>query len=648
MDGQTKQDPEKPQGDAPVGADKAEDRAVEAPVDSGRAAKGLGSSSSDPDLQQRLRALVDAEEGALKQQRDEAETRLAQAQALLADARSEISREHELNSRLESMLEESAQGRHAAEEQLADAQTELDLARSQLKQATAGLETYDETRGRLEAAERKLESARIEINRRGEEIANAERRAGEARKETQDELRGRLEAEKALEVGRADAERVQAEMRAEADREAHDRAAAERSLERVRAEAKKLSERVEAAEASAVILDEKLQHQAKQVERDAAERAAEQKRAADANESLERRARAAAEQVKGSRQALEASHAELKDAKTQLGIANDRIGELEQALGDMRSRAASEREEWRSSFEQQGQRRTALERQLEDAAAAERKAQEVQAELRAELDHRAAEAAEAEQRVHEAEREIVEARDAAERQRERFDTSNKKRAGERAEVEQKLAEMTKAEADARNAVDSLQADLKKAHAAVEEAKQLAEQRGELERVERKTRMQAERQLDELLSDAHRKEEAVALVERRIAEALDRRLKATVELESQGRKMIDRHEASLTSRTDELARLEERITAARGVLSELAQLSDHREQGRTALSDRLDQIAQVLVKNDEQEQQPPAAPAPAAPTPVALANGHAGGTPEGPDGTPDFGEVLRKRRRRNRT
>src|SRR5690349_12620301 len=73
-----------------------------------------------PDFQQRLRALVEAEEGALKQQRDEAESRLSQTQGLLADARAEYTRERERTSRLEAALEQQSSGRKHVEQQLDD------------------------------------------------------------------------------------------------------------------------------------------------------------------------------------------------------------------------------------------------------------------------------------------------------------------------------------------------------------------------------------------------------------------------------------------------------------------------------------------------------------------------------------------------
>src|SRR4051812_46716681 len=94
-------------------------------------------SGSGPDIQDRLRALVEAEEGTLKQQRAEAERRLAEAQALLAEARADVGRERDRSAELESTLEERARDQRSAEEKLAEIQGEAEVLRSQLTQASA-------------------------------------------------------------------------------------------------------------------------------------------------------------------------------------------------------------------------------------------------------------------------------------------------------------------------------------------------------------------------------------------------------------------------------------------------------------------------------------------------------------------------------
>src|SRR5689334_16599171 len=154
-----------------------------------------GKATPTPDIQERLRALVEAEEGTLKQQREEAERRLAEAQALLAEARADVNRERERAAELEAALEDRGREHGGYEKKLAGAKEQIEVLESQLAQATAGLEGFDDTRARLESVERKLEAARIEINRRGEDIATSERRAADARREAQEEMRGRLDAE---------------------------------------------------------------------------------------------------------------------------------------------------------------------------------------------------------------------------------------------------------------------------------------------------------------------------------------------------------------------------------------------------------------------------------------------------------------------
>ncbi len=566
--------------------------------------------ATTPDIQERLRALVEAEEGTLKQQREEAERRLAEAQSLLAEARADVTREHERAAELEAVIEERGRERGSYEKKLAAAREQIEVLESQLAQATAGLEGFDDTRARLGSVEHKLEAARIEINRRGEDIATSERRAADARREAQEEMRGRLDAEKALEVERAQADGERTELRAAAEREAHVRAVAERSLERVREEAAKLFERLEAVDARAEALEEKRAAQAEELEQERAARAAESERAAELQRALSQQMTVAVAEVKGSRRALEGAHVEVQQAKAELGNARDRISELEQALSELRSRAAGEREEWRSALDQQAERRAGLERQLGAAMDAERTAQENQAALHAKLQETVERASAAESRLGETERELADVQASLGRLRERAEALDRAHKKDRVELERKLTDAIDAAAKSRKAAERLGAELEKSRHDAEHARAVAQERAAAEDAERQNRLETERQLEEVLSDGRRQEQAVASVERRVAEALDRRLKATVESGTKARALIEKQEATISARSEEIAHLEQRIASARKVLSELAKMGADREQEQSVLADRLDQIAQVLGTGDAAGDRPP--PPPAAP------------------------------------
>ena len=267
---------------------------------------------------------------------------------------------------------------------------------------------------------------------------------------------------------------------------------------------------------------------------------------------------------------------------------------------------------------------------------AERTAQENQAEVLAKLKESDAHANDAEARASEAERELTDAKDALGRSR------------ERADLERRLAEATSAAVESRKAADRLAAELERTRRDAEHAREVAQERAAAEDAERQNRLESERQLEEVLSDGRRQEEAVATVERRIAEALDRRLKATVESGTRSGVLIKKQEATITAHNEEIAHLEQRITAARNVLSELAQMGDDRQQEQSVLADRLDQIAQVLgnVEGGDQQQPPPPPP------PAANGNGNGNGSANANgngngDAAPELSQALRKRGRRAR-
>ena len=87
----------------------------------------------------------------------------------------------------------------------------------------------------------------------------------------------------------------------------------------------------------------------------------------------------------------------------------------------------------------------------------------------------------------------------------------------------------------------------------------------------------------------KQDEETVLIERRIAEALDRRLKATVESERQARQLLQRHEGAIEARSSELSELERRVNEAQQVLTELHSLSEQSQEQRDAVYNRLSKL-----------------------------------------------------------
>jgi hypothetical protein len=78
--------------------------------------------------------------------------------------------------------------------------------------------------------------------------------------------------------------------------------------------------------------------------------------------------------------------------------------------------------------------------------------------------------------------------------------------------------------------------------------------------------------------------------RRIDDALDRRLAATIDAERDARRLTDEHSATLKQRQHELKEIDQRIAEARALLAEAQHSGDELTAERTALEHKLQSLA----------------------------------------------------------
>ena len=157
--------------------------------------------------------------------------------------------------------------------------------------------------------------------------------------------------------------------------------------------------------------------------------------------------------------------------------------------------------------------------------------------------------------------------------------------------------------EAKQTIERLGSESERHARAAAEAERMLSATRESAARDREARMAAERKIEELTVEAGRREREVVLVEQRIAEALDRRLKATIESEAQARTLLDRHGSDARRRASELEDLERRIDEARTLLGEIQEAGFDELNRRDEVLNRLEAVIEV-----EQDGQPAAEPA----------------------------------------
>jgi chromosome segregation ATPase len=535
------------EGDQRVGA--------EAEVGSTEAVNGSVGDHSERELalERRLQALVEAEQGARDQLHEEAERRIEEARHVLDEARAESERDRreraELTQRLDAETRakrEKGKELEAARSQIDTLKSELELTRSELDQASAGMHGRDELLRALEGGKRKLEKARAEIHRKDEELVVAERAVSDARREIENELRSRQDLEKSIEGIKAQAARSVAEARTKVEEELRARIESERQLQQALGEAERLSAEVESVRTTLERTASERDDGAKAAKEQQRELGAQVERSAKENSLLAKRLETAGEWEAAARTENESLKSELKSAKASLDATTQQVAELERALAEAKARDERQRSEWRA---------------LRD-----------------------------------------------------------RNASERSELEARVNELMAADAKRREELERQESMVDRLQESLAAAERRATQRAEALEEERRARSEVEKDLAAALAEAARSEKEVAVVEQRIAEALDRRLKATIDSESQARELVKRHDATVEARKAELADLNNRIEQTRGVLVEAQAAAQQHHNERVELEERLKSLGGSAAKGATVTAETPAASEPQAPPAPEAANG----------------------------
>ena len=445
---------------------------------------------------------------------------------------------------------------------------------------------------RIEEARRVLDETRADSEREREERSAMEHRLEEQRLRTKEREAELQDAQGQIDSFRREVELLRAELeQARAGMDSRDELlqqleGTKRKLEKARAEIHRKDEELLASERSVTEARREVEHELR--ERREVEKTIEGIKAqasrgvADARTRVEEELRVRMEAEKQLARAL----AEGERLASALDAARGQVERTEQERDEAVGRARKQREEMAGEVDRSAKEAAMLARRLESAAEWEQGARAENERIKEELKDAKERLDGATQQVSALERSITEARQTEERQRNEWRLLRDRHAKDRTELESKVNELQAAEAHSRDEVQRMSAEVKQLGESLAAAERRATKANQAVEDERKQRSEIEHELAKVIGDASHMEKNVAVVEQRIAEALDRRLKATIEAETQTRDFIQRHAAAIEARKAELAELDNRIGEARGVLVEAQAAATRQREERAELEERV--------------------------------------------------------------
>jgi chromosome segregation ATPase len=283
---------------------------------------------------------------------------------------------------------------------------------------------------------------------------------------------------------------------------------------------------------------------------------------------------------------LERATAELRQASGEASKATRRAADLERTLAKAGERTEAERKASREDIQRIKAEKEALERRMAATVEWEKEARGAIEQARAAAEGARAEADAAIGRATAQERALGEAAASAEQTRDGALAQLKQREAHVMKLERRIVEIEDIARRSTEELKDTRAELGSVQAQLAASERTHSEHEEKLAGERAARERAEQELQRAVHDSTRAEREVAVIETRIAEALDRRLAATIDSEANARQQLETQRSRVEARAAELGELEKRVEAARSLLDEVQVAADQQNIERADIERRL--------------------------------------------------------------